>query len=57
MLLNSQSKDGSLKDVRAEYAKYILGKWGLYSHQKLVFKEKKLKYYHYYHTFVTSLLF
>ena len=27
--LNSKSKDGSLKDVHAEYAKYILGKKGL----------------------------
>ena len=26
MVLNSKSKDGSLKDVHAEYAKYILGK-------------------------------
>ena len=29
MVLNSKSKDGSLKDVHAEYAKYILGKQGL----------------------------
>ena len=29
MVSNSKSKDGSLKDVHAEYAKYILGKQGL----------------------------
>ena len=29
MLLNSESKDESLTDVHVEYAKYVLGKWGL----------------------------
>ena len=29
MVSNSKSKDGSLKDVHADYAKYILGKYGL----------------------------
>ena len=29
MLSNSKSKGGSLNDVHAEYAKYILGKWSL----------------------------
>ena len=29
MVPNSKSKDGSLKDVHAEYAKYILSKSGL----------------------------
>ena len=38
MLLNSGLKDQSLKDFHEEYAKYILGKWGLYSHKKMVSK-------------------
>ena len=55
LLLSSKSKGGSMTDVRAESAKYILGKWDLYLHKNhlhLVFNKEKLKYYHYYRIFI-----
>ena len=42
MLSNSKSKDGSLKNVHAEHAKYILGSRVYNSIKKLVFIEIKL---------------
>ena len=42
MLSNSKSKDGSLKNVHAEHAKYILGSRVYNNIKKLVFIEIKL---------------
>ena len=42
MLSNSKSKDGSLKDVHTEYAKYISDSGGYNNIEKLVLSETKL---------------
>lgn len=47
ILLVSQSKDRSVREVYGECAKCNLSKWDLYLHEKLVLNEEKLKYYHY----------
>ena len=47
MLLVSESKDRSLKDVHGECAKCNVSKCGLYLHEKLVLNKEKLTYYHY----------